>query len=312
VTSLTRELKQPHSLIRGYLDGRFPNVRRLQRPYARCTADLTPSEPRPGARIAYQTLGDAFHWQLSLLADPAPELHCAFAGARHGGPEHLRLFRELMAEVSGRLTIGDRSRARPPDSAVPAAGHRASRASALTAERLARACWALAMFTQVYRAGLFLRSPLRTLAPPASLDELLALPSDDEIADLLALGDSARRALLPALAVRGGPVHAGPEFVGTADLAADADLIVGRLLLEVKVELGDPGPDGRRRCSLAQSTVHRAAWLPAAGLRPCLRGGHPGRVLGPLCPPGHLAGGRVPRCPCRRSGRPRRCASRVP
>jgi hypothetical protein len=253
VTSLTRELKRPQSPIRRYLGWRFPDVRRLQRPYTRCTVGLRPSEPRPGASIAYQTLGDAFHWQVGLLADPAPELHRAFAGARHGGTEHVRLFRELMAEVGGRLTIGDRSRPRPPGSAGPAAGHRAS---ALTAERLARTCWALALFTQVYRAGPFLRSPLRTLAPTASLEELLALPSDDEIADLLALGDSAGRALLPALAARGGPVHAGPEFAGSADVAADADLIAGRLLLEVKVELGDPGPEGRRRCSLAQLTVH--------------------------------------------------------
>jgi hypothetical protein len=81
--------------------------------------------------------------------------------------------------VGGRLSIGNQSRPRPPG-----AGHWAS---TLTTERLARARWALALFTEVYRPG-----PVsRTLAPTASLDELLARPSDDEIADLLALGGSA-------------------------------------------------------------------------------------------------------------------------
>jgi hypothetical protein len=253
VTTLTRELKKSDSPIRRYLGWRFPNVRSLRPRYNLDTAGLSPSEPRPGARIAYQTLGTAFHWQVGLLVDPTPDLSLAFAGASHGGKEHISLFFKLRDEVGGSFTTGNRSRPRPPAPAVPAAGHRAS---ALNPERLARVCWALALFTEVYRAGPFYRSPLGTLAPTASLEELLALPSDDEIADLLALTVTARQALLPALAARGAPLHVGRGFAGSADIAADADLIAGGLLLEVKVELGRPRPDGQRRCSLAQRTVH--------------------------------------------------------
>lgn len=142
----------------------------------------------------------------------------------------------------------------PPRPAAPAGGHRAA---ALDADRLARACWALALFTEVRRrSGLVAGSPLALLDPAASLEELLALPSADEIADLLALADAARRELVPALAARGGRVRVGPTFAGSLDLAADADLIAGGLLLELKVNLGDPRSDGRRRCSLGRQTLY--------------------------------------------------------
>jgi hypothetical protein len=159
-----------------------------------------------------------------------------------------------MAEVGGSLTLGRRPGPAPPRPAAPAGGHRAA---ALDAERLARACWALALFTEVRRrSGLVAGSPLALLDPTASLEELLALASTDEIADLLALAGAARRELVPALAKRGGPVHVGPNFAGSLDLAADADLIAGRLLLELKVNLGDPRSDGRRRCSLERLTLY--------------------------------------------------------
>jgi hypothetical protein len=48
----------------------------------------------------------------------------------------------------------------------------------------------------------------------------------------------------------------GPTFAGSVDLAADADLIAGGLLLELKVNLGDRNSDGGRRCSLDRQTVY--------------------------------------------------------
>jgi len=251
MASLTRELKKPDSPIARYMRDRFPNVRDLQRRYAQATADLAPIEPRPGARIAYSTLGTAFDWQVRFLVHPAPDLHLAFAGARHGGEELVGLFGRLMAQVGGSLTPASRP---GPVPLGPAAAVGGSRAGALDAERLARACWTLALFTEVYRSGLADGSPLDLLAPAANLDELLTLAGDDEIADMLALAAAARRVLVAALAARGGPVHVGPTFAGSADIAAD--LIAGGLLLELKVKLGDRGPDGRRRCSLARLTLY--------------------------------------------------------
>jgi hypothetical protein len=253
MTSLTRELKKPASPITLHLGERFPNVRDLQRPYTRATAGLTPIEPRPGAKIAYGTVGTAFDWQVRFLADPAPDLHLAFAGALLAGKDLLSLFGALTAEVGGSITLRTRPGPPPPRPAAPAGGQRAA---ALDAERLARACWALALFTEVYRSGQVARSPLGLLDPGASLEELLALASADEIADLLALADAAQRELLPVLAARGGPTHVGPTFAGSLDLAADADLVTGGLLLELKVNLGDRRSDGRRRCSLDRQTLY--------------------------------------------------------
>ena len=183
MTSLTRELKKSDSPIRRHLRERFPNVRDLQRGYAQTAAGLAPIEPRPGAKIAYGTLGTAFDWQVRFLVEPAPDLHLAFAGAWRAGKDLFSLCGALTAEVGGSLTLGGRPgppRSRP---AAPAGGHRAE---ALDAERLARACWALALFTEVHRrSGLVAGSPLALLDPAASLEELLALAGADEIADLL-------------------------------------------------------------------------------------------------------------------------------
>jgi hypothetical protein len=254
VTSLTRELKKPDSPIRRHLHERFPNVPDLQRPYAQATAGLTPIEPRPGAKIAYGTLGTAFDWQVRFLVERSPDLRLAFAGAWRAGKDLLSLCGALTAEVGGSLTLGGRPGPPPPRPAAPAGGHRAA---ALDAERLARACWALALFTEVHRrSGLVAGSPLALLDPAASLEELLDLASADEIADLLALADAARRELVPVLDERGGKVHVGPTFAGSVDLAADADLIAGGLLLELKVNLGSRRSDGRRRCSLERLTLY--------------------------------------------------------
>jgi hypothetical protein len=247
-------LKKPDSPIARHLRERFPNVRDLQRPYTQATAGLTPIEPRPGAKIAYGTLGTAFDWQVRFLVEPAPDLRLAFAGAWLAGKDLFSLCGELTSEVGGSLTLGGRPGPPPPRPAAPAGGHRAA---TLDAERLARACWALALFTEVRRrSGLVAGSPLALLDPAASLEELLALASTDEVADLLVLAGAARRELVPALDERGGSVHCGPNFAGSADLAADADLIAGRLLLELKVNLGGRRSDGRRRCSLDRQTVY--------------------------------------------------------
>ena len=65
-------------------------------------------------------------------------------------------------------------------------------------ERLARGCYALALFTEIFRAGPMPGSRLRTLPPKAGLDELLGLAHDEEVADLLA-GWVLRRGQHPTL-----------------------------------------------------------------------------------------------------------------
>jgi hypothetical protein len=261
--SLTSELDRPGSVIRRYLRDRFPLLPTVQAPYREATAGRAPMLPAAGAKVAYGTLGTAFDWRVRFLLHPQPNLHLAFLGALSMGRGWVRLAGQLIEELGGSLHFylhaADQPRPRPWPATPPAIFTSADpgRAATLGQERLARACYALALLTEVFRAGLHPGSRLATLKRTASLDQLLELASDAEVADLLALTEAARRNLLPALAARSGPLHLGPTFAGSLDVrGADADVIAGGLLLEVKVQLGDRTPDSRRRCSLHQRTMH--------------------------------------------------------
>jgi hypothetical protein len=243
-----------------HLRERFPLLRFVQGPYRQAAARLIPLLPPADARIAYGTVGTAFDWRVRFLLDPQPDLRLAFLGAGLLGRRWLELAAELMREAGGSLRVGAGG---GPGPATPSAlfggggdGAAPGRAATLGPERLVRACYGLALFTEAFRAGLLPGSRLSLLPATATLEDLLALASDDEVADLLALTEAARRSLLPAVAARGGPLQLGPTFAGSLEVGgADADFVVGGLLVEVKVQLGDKTRDGRRRCSLAQRTM---------------------------------------------------------
>jgi hypothetical protein len=125
-------------------------------------------------------------------------------------------------------------------------------------QQLARACYALALYTEAYRAGPQPGSRLAGLRRGADLSDLLDLATVAEVDDLLALTEAARHALVPALAGRGPALHIGPVFAGSEHVGgADADMIVAGLLVEWKVNLGDRRRDGRRRCALSLDTIHQ-------------------------------------------------------
>ena len=96
-------------------------------------------------------------------------------------------------------------------------------------EELNRRCVVLAMFEQLYRMGLFAigktwldRNPLNPLA----------IPEEPWIDDLCRMSEAAYVAMHERL---DEPHHLNPKFEGSRDLAgADADLIVGRTLIEIK------------------------------------------------------------------------------
>ena len=96
-------------------------------------------------------------------------------------------------------------------------------------EELNRRCVVLAMFEQLYRMGLFAigktwldRNPLNPLA----------IPEQPWIDDLCRMSEAAYVAMHERL---GEPHHLNPKFEGSRDLAgADADLIVGRTLIDIK------------------------------------------------------------------------------
>jgi hypothetical protein len=250
--SLTSQLADVHSPIAQHLRERFPNVPDVQRRYRLDVGDAQPITP--AGPVAYGTIGTALDWRLRFLLDAAPDTHLALAGAEHVGRRALGLAVDLIAALGASVRV----QMQPgPTVASPPPGQ-APTPMPLDEERLVRGCYALALYSEVFRAGLLPGSPLLGLPQRATVSDLFALASDAEVADLLALTELARAALLPALAALGPPVVLGPVFAGSGDVGgADADVIAGGALVEVKTTLGGQARDGRRRCSLAQQTVHQ-------------------------------------------------------
>lgn len=108
------------------------------------------------------------------------------------------------------------------------------RTAAARRERdLAAICWVLALYEQIYRAGIDPAWPLVAAGPYLTLDDLLALVPEQGVADLVAL-TRAFAATQPGLAAA-RRIDVGPTFTLTAALGgADADLVADGRLLDVK------------------------------------------------------------------------------
>jgi hypothetical protein len=115
---------------------------------------------------------------MRYLLTSSPDLHLAALGALKGGKRLWRLAGELFGALGGTVRLPPSPGPTGPDPPTPAQG------SGLDEERLARGCYALALFTEIFRAGPMPGSRLRTLPPKAGLDELLGLAHDEEVADL--------------------------------------------------------------------------------------------------------------------------------
>lgn len=236
--SLTSHIDDPTSRVRKYLASTFPQTRALRLTAAEATSTATGDvklaglwlpdrRPFPSAVVLpdgdgypWGTAGTAFDYRLRYLYQTAnPDTFTAAHGAhmlgmrtrRAGGS---RLWRQLIAAL-------------PP----AAAGIRPSD----DADRvLAQLCVALAWFEELYRMGpRWRRHPLVTTGPDATLPELLNRVDDRVVKDAVAMTRlfvEQHPELLGA-----AEVVLNPTFGRSADLGgADADLILDRLLLEVK------------------------------------------------------------------------------
>ncbi|MER5454626.1 hypothetical protein ABT008_07580 [Micromonospora sp. NPDC002389] len=197
----------------------------------------------PGPAVAPGTQGAAIDWWLRFLIDPAPSVGLAAAGLRSGRAPCLRAGAELLGEL-GAIDHHTRQLA----SVEPARfAHRDD-------EWWARVSYALALLAELYRAPRVDGSRLMRLNPDDGAAQLLALANADEVADLVAMRDLAVKRLLPALPP--GQVVSGPTFEGSADLNADADLIVGGLLMDFKASQGGrPRSDGTRAAALSRADL---------------------------------------------------------
>jgi len=101
---------------------------------------------------------------------------------------------------------------------------------------LARYCFVLGLFEEIYRSNRYLDGPLLVPAPRKNVDELLAIPEDAWVDDLCALSRLFYDKHSHLLSL---PFTLNPTFVGSGDVGgADADLIVNGCLIEIKTTIG--------------------------------------------------------------------------
>ncbi|MDT0264198.1 hypothetical protein [Jatrophihabitans lederbergiae] len=206
--NLTSAIGDKASPLRQYLDLRFPNARPLQKDYRSRAGELRVAGLPGGGGANGGTLGAAFDFRMHFLLDPGyiPQVAIRAFQAR---PDYVEAIHEVIRH-----------------------GREAAQANTVPTE-LDRACWALALCTEVYRAGLFPGSPLNQLLEyddftPA---HLLSLIPEDAFRQLTELNDLAQEYLFPHLSA---PFHLGPTFDGSVLCPADADVISNGFLLDFK------------------------------------------------------------------------------
>jgi hypothetical protein len=192
-------------------------------------------------------MGCAFDWMVRFMVHPSPDLSLALLGVR------IAPVRRAVRDLA--LILGYDGE----DSSKAMGNSRFTgpvRGSDVDHQVLARACWALALLTDLYRVGPMPGSPLMALDPRSvTADKLLGLAPPEAADELLALRVATEQSLLPTLTARHGAWAIGPTFAGSASMNADADLIAAGLLLELKTGLGNRRAGGTRRASLDAPTI---------------------------------------------------------
>lgn len=259
LASLTREIDRTESPVRQFLNRFTVGLKDIQRRY-RQDAPTIAVEPVDNRAVNPGTLGTAADWLLRFLVHPSPDLHLPMTGAAlQFGPKLLvplvDLAQVLHVEPLSWLPYTRRWRSDPNDlmwaadladklRELESANDAPIRplqsgfvgpipGSAVEPDLLARACWALALATELFRAGsMAMNGPLGHLEYPTTADELLGLAPPAAITQLAGFRVVFEATLLPQLSTRSGKWRIGPTFAGSRLLAgADGDLAAAGLLL---------------------------------------------------------------------------------
>ncbi|MEO3777280.1 hypothetical protein ABGB16_10600 [Micromonospora sp. B11E3] len=240
MSALTAEVKDAQSPVARWLRSTFPHHHDVQADYREAAGAAV---VLPSATVALGTQGAAIDWWLRFLVDPAPSIALAAAGLRARRVPCRRAGLELLHDLGA---VDDEGRF--------VGRIRPDRFADRPGEWWARVSYALALLVELYRAPRIDGSRLMRLGSESRAADLLALANADEVADLIAMRDLGVERLLPALPP--GPVVTGSTFDGSADLNADADLIVGGVLVDFKAgQGGRPRADGSRAAQLARGDL---------------------------------------------------------
>ncbi len=252
--SLTSSLKDPTSPLAKFVASRLPNVAPIRDDWKLRLTGTTTLRPSDDIRLPWATIGTAIDYRLRYyfaVTEPIDlvAVHGGMWRVGAGGPV---IDLDLLDESPQRDFIFYDSE--DIDASVsperrPAALLAAPFVDYLTAltdgmspvgvrlrsdaeSALCRACYVLALYDQLYRAGTEIGSPLYTLPAQGTVDDLLKLASNDAVADMCRLSwaffDS-QPSLLAQEAVL-NPTFEGSHLVG----GADADLIVDGCLIDIK------------------------------------------------------------------------------
>jgi hypothetical protein len=232
--SLTAELDVTGGAPRQLLAETFPFPRDVQMNYRDAVGPIRV----PAGSANPGTIGTAFDVCVQLQATPRPHLELASQGAHVAGRQVSVAFEQLMDRLGPHEETYYRQL--PDTWTGPSAG--------LDDGDLLRLAWAAALMVEVFRCGMVMPgSPLATL-PTSSPDDLLALAPAAAVDELSDLVDLARERLLPHVHAftSQGPTWLGPVFAGSRLMPADADVVVGHTLLELKTVLGRKTATGRK------------------------------------------------------------------
>lgn len=230
-TSLTAAVADKTSPLREYLGARFPNRAPLQAAYRSAAGPILV----PGGDANAGTLGAAFDFLVRVVLDEETVPGVALAAFRD--PEHSYAIHGVIA------TAREFSDCRRGDAPEP----------------LLRAVWALALCTEVFRAGLMPGSPLQEAMRRGEFttDGLLQLAPANALEQLQQLHQVAAVELYPKLPDAAGRFIMGPTFDASGMCAADADFIVDGHLVEVKVRLGALNAKGQRSDALSLEDIYQ-------------------------------------------------------
>ncbi len=259
--SLHAQIRTKGTPVRRFFEERFPNVNAVRKDLVARAGDAITTRPFESASYPWTAAGSAIDYRIRLafpqassylprweLASPVsgfalatdsnlPRPFPAEIAAASGEPygpfnSWSGAFFEKLHDVLGAVLASNSDPAKQPDAAPE--------------ETLAQLCYVLGLYDALDHAGPVVRSPLyeKLNFPPGFLpvaDALSLLCPPNVVADLIAMTTrfyQEQQKLLDAARVELSPNFAGSTEIG----GADADLIVGNCLIDVKA-LVDPAKD---------------------------------------------------------------------